>query len=125
MADFFVEIRSVLFLDDAAACIYEQVALTTFPGLNENQQIHTLFTAQLPAAGYRRILDIGCGYAKSALPFVDRFPDAEVFGIDLSAPVLKLGHHKAEASGRRLMLSQQNGERTTFAAPRPDRAPPK
>ncbi len=104
-----------IWTDDLAACIYEQVALTVFPGLNENQQIHHVFTQGLARTDYARILDVGCGYVKSSLPFAERYPNAELYGIDLSGPVLKLGYQKAEARGKRVMLSQQNGEHTNFA----------
>jgi len=101
--------------DDLAACIYEQVALTVFPGLNEKQQIHHVFTQGLPRTDYGRILDVGCGYVKSLTPFAERYPSAELYGVDLSGPVLKLGYQKAESRGQRMMLSQQNGEHTNFA----------
>ena len=45
------------------------------------------------------ILDLGCGPGTETLAFCQRFPQAEVWGLDLSAPLLKFAHVWAEESG--------------------------
>jgi SAM-dependent methyltransferase len=62
-----------------------------------------------------RILDMGCGVGHSTLPFCDVFPRADVHAIDVSAPVLRYGHARAEALGKALHFSQQDAENTDFA----------
>jgi SAM-dependent methyltransferase len=62
----------------------------------------------------RRILDLGCTVGNSTLPWVEAFPEAEVHGIDVCAPVLRYAHARAESLGRRVHFSQQNAERTRF-----------
>ena len=62
----------------------------------------------------RRILDIGTASGKNLLPYADLFPDAELYGIDVGAPLLRYGHAKAEAVGIPVHYSQQNAESTTF-----------
>ena len=62
----------------------------------------------------KRILDMGCGIGSGLLPFVDAFPDAEIHGIDVAAPMLRYGHARAEALGRKVHFSQQDAERTNF-----------
>ncbi|HRE42589.1 MAG TPA: class I SAM-dependent methyltransferase [Terricaulis sp.] len=62
----------------------------------------------------RRILDLGCTAGMNTLPYVDAFPDAEVYAIDLSAPALRYAHGRAEAVGRKVHFSQQNAESTNF-----------
>ena len=57
---------------------------------------------------------MGCTVGHCTLPYVDAFPDAEVFGIDLGAPVLRYAHARAEGLGRAVHFSQQNAERTDF-----------
>jgi ubiquinone/menaquinone biosynthesis C-methylase UbiE len=64
----------------------------------------------------RRILDLGCGFGKSTLPFADSFPDAEVHGVDLSGPCVALAHRRAEEQQLRVHYSQQNAEETDFPA---------
>ena len=62
-----------------------------------------------------RILDMGCTIGHSTLPWVDAYPEADVFAIDVAAPCLRYGHARAEALGRKVHFSQQNAERTSFA----------
>ena len=61
-----------------------------------------------------RILDMGCTVGHSTLPYVDAYPDAEVFGIDVGAPVLRYAHARAESLGKKVRFSQQNAEKTDF-----------
>jgi SAM-dependent methyltransferase len=67
-----------------------------------------------PSFEPNRILDIGCTVGNATLPYVDAFPSAETYGIDLGAPVLRYGHARAQALGRAVHFSQQNAERTDF-----------
>lgn len=62
----------------------------------------------------QRILDLGCTAGNSTLPYADAWPDAEVHGIDLSAPCLRYAHARSELLGRAVHYSQQNAERTDF-----------
>ena len=60
------------------------------------------------------ILDMGCTVGHATLPYAQAFPTAEVYAIDLGAPVLRYGHARAEALGERVHFSQQNCEETDF-----------
>jgi len=62
-----------------------------------------------------RILDMGCTIGHSTLPWVDAYPEADIFAIDVAAPCLRYGHARAEALGRKVHFSQQNAEKTSFA----------
>jgi SAM-dependent methyltransferase len=70
--------------------------------------------ANHPGLTPRRILDTGCTVGHSTLSYCDAFPDAEVFGIDVGAPVLRYAHARAESLGKAVHFSQQNAERTDF-----------
>jgi len=72
------------------------------------------FKATFPGFAPKRILDLGCTVGNSTLPWVDAFPEAEVHGTDLCAPVLRYAHARAESLGKRVHFSQQNAERTDF-----------
>lgn len=61
-----------------------------------------------------KILDMGCSVGHSTLPYVDAYPDAEVHAIDIGASLLRYGHARAEALGKRVHFSQQNAEHTNF-----------
>ena len=62
----------------------------------------------------RRILDEGCTVGHNTLPFKDAWPDAEVVGIDVAAPVLRYAHRRAEELGYEICFSQQNAEETKY-----------
>lgn len=61
-----------------------------------------------------RILDLGCTTGDNTFPYVDQFPEAEVHGIDVGAPMLRYGHARAAAAGKAVHFSQQNAEQLDF-----------
>lgn len=71
--------------------------------------------AQYPHFQPNRILDMGCSVGHSTLPYADAYPSAEIQAIDVSAPMLRYAHARAEAFGKRVHFSQQNAEGTNFA----------
>jgi len=62
-------------------------------------------TKKLHATGFQkgRIIDVGCGAGGTAIVLAQSFPDCEVFGIDLSEPLLTI----ATASATAANLSEQ------------------
>ncbi len=62
----------------------------------------------------KKILDMGCSVGHSTLPWVDAFPEADVYAIDVAAPMLRYGHARAESLGKVVHYSQQNAEHTSF-----------
>ena len=83
-------------------------------GRNDRWALKRSVAELIPEGRYERILDLGCGIGQSIIPIKERFPEAEVYGIDLSAPLLKFAHRLAESEGIALHLGQQNAERTNF-----------
>jgi ubiquinone/menaquinone biosynthesis C-methylase UbiE len=51
-------------------------------------------------------VDLGCGFGKSTFPLKIRFPDAEVIGIDLAGPLLKMAWKRAQRAGLEVKLRQ-------------------
>jgi ubiquinone/menaquinone biosynthesis C-methylase UbiE len=100
---------------DENAFVYELGAKIVMLGENDEYLFHQLFVeTAIPRREYRVILDLACGFGKSTRPLADAFPDAEVVGIDLSAPNLKLAHQQAEQRGKRITFSQRNAEATGY-----------
>lgn len=62
----------------------------------------------------RRILDMGCAVGHSTMPYTEAYPQAEVYAIDVAAPMLRYAHARAEDMGVPIRFSQQNAERTDF-----------
>lgn len=69
-----------------------------------------------PSSKPRRILDMGCAIGNSTVVWARAFPQAEVHGIDVGAPVLRYAHARAEGFGAPVHFSQQDAERTDFEA---------
>lgn len=102
---------------DEAALVYEQGAKIVMMGRNDDYAFHSLFTDSLAAPSpVRRVVDLGCGFGKSTRPFATRFPDAEVVGVDLSAPVLRLAHAQASSRGLPIRFVQADAAATGLEA---------
>lgn len=106
------------FSDDMSAYVYEFGARIVMLRDNDGYKFHRLFTEtalpEVPAA--TRVVDIGCGFGKSTRPLVGRYPTAQVIGIDLAAPGLRLAHAEAEAAGLAIDYRQGDGRATGLAA---------
>ncbi|MEW6299103.1 MAG: class I SAM-dependent methyltransferase [Thermodesulfobacteriota bacterium] len=107
--------------DVAAGAIYDRAvhiyAMGRMGPLNDDlgQSLAAYVKTAYPDFRPRTILDLGCAVGHSTLPYVDAYPDAEVYAIDVGAPMLRYAHARAEALGKRVHFSQQNAEHTTFA----------
>jgi len=94
---------------DEQARVYELGAKLVMLGSNDDYAFHDLFVrTSIPHGPYRRILDLGCGFAKSTWPLKRAFPEADVMGIDLAGSCLRLGHRRSEALGVALDLRQRD-----------------
>lgn len=100
--------------DDLSAYVYELGARIVMLRGNDGYQFHQLFSrAALPdLPGAQRVVDLGCGFGKSTRPLVDRYPGAEVVGIDLAAPNLRLAHTQAARAGLPIRFRQADARAT-------------
>ena len=63
----------------------------------------------------KRILDIGCGIGHNTLPLAMAFPDAEVIGIDVGAPLIRYAHARAVDLGiENVQFRQMDAQFTGF-----------
>ncbi len=62
----------------------------------------------------KRILDMGCSVGHSTLAWAEYYPDAEIYALDVGAPILRYAHARAETLGVKVHFSQQNAEKTNF-----------
>lgn len=87
--------------DVLAGDIYKASAATTQPGSTDAYGLHHKFAAAI--AKYspepKKVLDLACGFGKSALPIAQRWPSAKVEGVDLSEGCLRLAAVEAADAG--------------------------
>lgn len=106
--------------DELAGRVYERGARSTTPLLERAADLHQRFTAEVIARAerpIRRIADLGCGFGGSTRPFAGELPAAEVVGVDLSDPCLRLAAIRAaEAQMRNVRFRQADAAATGLAA---------
>jgi ubiquinone/menaquinone biosynthesis C-methylase UbiE len=68
-----------------------------------------------PALDVQRILDMGCGIGHNSVPVARGFPDADMYAVDVAAPMLRYGHARAASLGAtNLIFKQGNVEALDF-----------
>lgn len=67
---------------------------------------------RFPELAPRRILDLGCTCGNSTLPYAEAWPQAEVHGIDLSAPALRYAHARSRLLGAAVHYHQADATAT-------------
>jgi ubiquinone/menaquinone biosynthesis C-methylase UbiE len=84
---------------------------------NYQDGAHLLMAANaaVPADGkVRRILDIGTSIGQFASSMKRRFPEAEVWGVDIGGPMVRYAHMKAADNGIAVNFAQRLAEDTKF-----------
>ena len=71
------------------------------------QVVHDLLS-RVPGAP-RRIVDLGCGPGTSTRMLVDRFPDAEITGVDVSQSMLAVAAKRAPGAALSAPMSSRGG----------------
>lgn len=108
--------RGGIWSDDVDAFVYEWAADRFSFALQDSTAPYDAFARHI-MTGFRpsRVLDLGCGFGKSTLPFKKIAPEAQVCGIDLSAPCLRLAHLRALESDLDIVFEQASAEALPFA----------
>jgi ubiquinone/menaquinone biosynthesis C-methylase UbiE len=86
-------------------------------GHNEQDEIHRGAAGRMPLppdGKVRRILDMGCGVGQFTVELKDRFPDAEVWGIDVGGPMVRYAHMRAARLANGAHFAQRLAEDTGF-----------
>jgi SAM-dependent methyltransferase len=95
--------------------VYEIARRTTVPSHGDPNGIYRLLFDALPKERrYERVLDWGVGHGAALITWAQRHPQSECHGVDLSAPCLRLAARRAQESGLRLILSQQDLEHLDY-----------
>lgn len=88
-----------------------------YQGRNFNDELHVGAAQKLPVpqdGKVLRILDVGTGIGQLAMALKERFPQAEVWGIDAGAPMVRYAHLRAVERSLDVNFSRRLGEDTQF-----------
>ena len=100
--------------DPLAGLAYEIGRRTTVPAHADPNGIYRILFDALPPREYRRVLDWGTGHGAALLTWLERHPDTECHGVDLSAPCLKVANLRARERGATVFLAQQDLEHLDY-----------
>lgn len=100
-----------------AGHIYHYATNMFYRGTNNQDERHVGYAAgcPVPADGQvRRILDLGCGVGQLSVAMKERFPQAQVVGLDVAAPMLRYAHMRASELGSDVSFTQRLAEDTRY-----------
>jgi SAM-dependent methyltransferase len=101
--------------DARATAIYAMGARVIHVGRNDNFELHDAFAASVPRDSPTDVLDLACGFGKNTFSLKKRWPTANVHGLDLSAPCLRLGRRMATEMGLPIDWRQGDAEHAPYA----------
>jgi len=105
------------FADPLAGYVYHYGTKVFFQGGNDNDDAQRSLVGKVPTpqdGQVNRILDLGCSIGQSSTAFKERFPNAEVWGIDAGSPMVRYAHKRAVDMGMDVHFGQRLAEDTRF-----------
>ncbi|GIW06080.1 MAG: hypothetical protein KatS3mg060_0885 [Dehalococcoidia bacterium] len=103
--------------DPLAGYFYHANTRQFYGGSNDYDEMHQAQVDKLPIPAdgqVRRILEMGCASGQSATALKRRFPNAEVWAIDVGIPMLRYAHMRAVELGLEVHFKQALAEDTGF-----------
>ncbi len=103
--------------DEFAGHIYHYGTNMFFAGRNHQDEGHFRHAESLPVpedGRVNRILEFGCGCGQLTVATKERFPDAEVWGIDIGGPMVRYAHMRAVDLGEEVHFAQRLAEDSKF-----------
>jgi len=104
--------------DPFAGYVYHWALTQAFyQGRSEHDERHIAIAQAhpIPANGtVNRVLEIGCSSGMTTVAYKERFPDAEVWGIDIGGPMVRYAHHRAVKMGIPVNFAQRLAEESKF-----------
>lgn len=103
--------------DPFAGHVYHHGTNSFYKSSNDQDNLHIKYAAAqpIPVDGkVKRILELGCGVGQMTVALKQRFPDAEVWGIDIGGPMVRYAHMRAVDLGVDVNFAQRLAEDTRF-----------
>jgi SAM-dependent methyltransferase len=101
-----------------AGLIYDLGTQVFFGGGNVDAMHTATAERTLPPLDERvaRVVDIGCSVGQMSCALKHRFPDAEVWGTDISGPMVRYAHWRAVQNNCAVQFAQMPAEQLDFGA---------
>jgi ubiquinone/menaquinone biosynthesis C-methylase UbiE len=96
---------------------YHHASNVFFMGANTQDEYHLSLAAAVRApkdAKVTRVLDLGCSIGQLTVTLKERFPAAQVYGLDVAAPQVRYAHKRAAELGVECHFVQRLAEDTKF-----------
>lgn len=96
---------------------YDYGTKVFFGGVNDGDALHGKMAEKTSApqdGNVERVMDIGCAIGQFSCALKQRFPDAEVWGTDIGAPMVRYAHHRAAKQGLDVHFAQMASENLNF-----------
>jgi len=93
---------------------YDYGTKVFFGGMNDGDALHAKMCGKtaIPKDGQvNRAMDIGCAIGQFSCALKRRFPDAEVWGMDIGAPMVRYAHSRAAKQGLDVNFAQMASEK--------------
>ena len=103
--------------NEFAGHMYHYGTNAFYTGRNFNDELHVGSANNMPIpkdGKVKRILDVGCGIGQLSMALKERFPDAEIWGIDAGGPMVRYAHLRSVERGLDVNFAQRLGEDTKF-----------
>ena len=103
--------------NDFAGHMYHYGTNNFYTGRNTQDELHMTSALNFPTpedGKVLRILDIGTGIGQLAMGMKERFPEAEVWGVDVGGPMVRYAHLRAVERGLDVNFAQRLAEDTKF-----------
>ncbi|MFI2664205.1 class I SAM-dependent methyltransferase [Micromonospora carbonacea] len=104
--------------DPLAGYVYHYGTKVFHLGTNDRDEAKIARAMEVPEPAdgrVERVLDIACSIGAMTVAFKQRWPQAEVWGIDAAAPLLRYAHARAVRVGGDVIFAQQLAEQLRFA----------
>jgi ubiquinone/menaquinone biosynthesis C-methylase UbiE len=88
--------------DPIGGIVFHYGTKVFYAGENDQDELHAEIVDSMspPADGkVGRILDVACSIGQATMLLKDRYPDAEVIGLDVALPLLRYSHYQAVERG--------------------------
>jgi ubiquinone/menaquinone biosynthesis C-methylase UbiE len=103
--------------DPFAGHLYHYGTNNFYSGRNYQDDLHVGMASKIPVpkdGKILRILDAGCSCGQMTVALKQRFPEAEVWGIDVAGPMVRYSHMRAVDLGVEVHFAQRLAEDSKF-----------